>query len=67
MRGPERARRCARLLRVPLLRHRQAAAARQLEAPGGGDGILLDDVFSGLYGWASWRRARLLPDLPWTV
>ena len=42
--------------------------ARQLEALGGGDGILLDDVFSGLYGLGVMALARvLLPDLPWTV
>jgi phosphatidylglycerophosphatase A len=42
--------------------------ARRLEALGGGDGILLDDVFSGLYGLAVMALARvLLPDLPWTV
>ena len=42
--------------------------ARQLEALGGGDGILLDDVFSGLYGLGVMALARvLLPDLPWSV
>jgi phosphatidylglycerophosphatase A len=32
--------------------------ARQLEALGGGDGILLDDVFSGLYGLGVVALAR---------
>jgi len=42
--------------------------ARRLEALGGGDGILLDDVFSGLYGLGAMAALRaLLPDLTWTV
>jgi phosphatidylglycerophosphatase A len=42
--------------------------ARRLEALGGGDGILLDDVCSGLYGLGAMALARLLlPDLVWTV
>ena len=42
--------------------------ARRLEALGGGDGILLDDVFSGLYGLLAMAALRLLlPDLTWTV
>jgi len=42
--------------------------ARRLEALGGGDGILLDDVFSGLYGLGAMAAMRvLLPDLAWVA
>lgn len=42
--------------------------ARRLEALGGGDGILLDDVFSGLYGLGVMAALRaLFPDLAWNV
>ena len=42
--------------------------ARRLEALGGGDGILLDDVIAGLYGLAVMAALRLaLPDLTWTL
>jgi len=42
--------------------------ARRLEALGGGDGILLDDVFSGLYGLGTMAALRsFFPDLTWTV
>ena len=42
--------------------------ARRLEALGGGDGILLDDVVAGLYGLAVMAAARfLLPDLSWAI
>lgn len=42
--------------------------ARRLEALGGGDGILLDDVAAGVYGLGVMALARmLLPDLPWSV
>lgn len=42
--------------------------ARRLEALGGGDGILLDDVIAGLYGLAVMAACRLLlPDLPWGI
>jgi phosphatidylglycerophosphatase A len=42
--------------------------ARRLEALGGGDGILLDDVFAGLYGLGTMALARvLLPGLPWSL
>ena len=42
--------------------------ARRLEALGGGDGILLDDVVAGLYGLAVLAALRLLlPDLNWEV
>lgn len=40
--------------------------ARRLEALGGGDGILLDDVVAGLYGFALLALGRLVfPELPW--
>ncbi|MEM7310848.1 MAG: phosphatidylglycerophosphatase A [Planctomycetota bacterium] len=40
--------------------------ARRLEALGGGDGILLDDVVAGLYGLAVMAALRFfLPDLVW--
>lgn len=38
--------------------------ARKLEALGGGDGILLDDVVAGLYGLAVMTIARLLSGDP---
>jgi phosphatidylglycerophosphatase A len=42
--------------------------ARRLEALGGGDGILLDDVIAGLYGLLLMAVLRLaLPDLPWAA
>ena len=42
--------------------------ARRLEALGGGDGILLDDVVAGLYGLGVMAVCRLVfPDLTWTV
>lgn len=42
--------------------------ARSLERLGGADGILLDDVASGLYGLATMAVLRLaLPGLAWTV
>ncbi len=42
--------------------------ARRLEALGGGDGILLDDVVAGVYGLAVMAVCRLVfPDLTWTV
>lgn len=41
--------------------------ARAMERIGGGHGILLDDVFAGLWGLvAVMMPARLLLDLPWT-
>lgn len=41
---------------------------RRLEALGGGDGILLDDVAAGVYGLVVMTALRLLfPDLGWTV
>jgi phosphatidylglycerophosphatase A len=41
--------------------------ARKMEALGGGDGILLDDVVAGLYGFVLvMLPARLLIDVPWT-
>ena len=41
---------------------------RKLEALGGGDGILLDDVAAGVYGLAVMAALRLVfPDLGWTV
>jgi len=40
--------------------------ARRMERLGGGDGILLDDVVSGLYGLALLSVLRLVfPALPW--
>jgi phosphatidylglycerophosphatase A len=40
--------------------------ARQMEKIGGGHGILLDDVFAGLWGLvAVMIPMRLLLDLPW--
>jgi len=40
--------------------------ARRLEALGGGDGILLDDVVAGLYGFVLLTLGRLVfPELPW--
>ena len=43
--------------------------ARRMEALGGGDGILLDDVIAGLYGLAVMAAARLLLLEPsaWTL
>ncbi len=42
--------------------------ARRLERIRGGDGILLDDVVAGLYGFAAMAAARLaLPDLAWNA
>ena len=42
--------------------------ARRLEALGGGDGILFDDVVAGLYGLAVMAACRLiLTDLNWTA
>lgn len=42
--------------------------ARRMEALGGGDGILLDDVVAGVYGWVLvMLPARLLIDVPWTT
>lgn len=38
--------------------------ARRLEALGGGDGILLDDVVAGLYAWAVLAAARWLSGDP---
>lgn len=40
--------------------------ANRLEAVGGGDGILLDDVMAGVWGLCVMAAARLLwPGLPW--
>lgn len=43
--------------------------ARRMESIPGGDGILLDDVVAGLFGWVLvMLPARLLlADLPWTL
>jgi phosphatidylglycerophosphatase A len=42
--------------------------ARRMEALGGGDGILLDDVVAGIYGLLLMAALRLLlPDLPWVA
>jgi phosphatidylglycerophosphatase A len=42
--------------------------ARRMEALGGGDGILLDDVVAGVYGLVLvMLPARLLIDVPWTI
>ena len=42
--------------------------ARKMEALGGGDGILLDDVVAGIYGFLLvMLPARLLIDVPWTT
>ena len=42
--------------------------ARRLESIPGGDGILLDDVVAGVYGFVLvMTPARLLLDVPWTV
>jgi phosphatidylglycerophosphatase A len=38
--------------------------ARRLEALGGGDGILLDDVVAGIYAWVVLTAARLLSGDP---
>ena len=42
--------------------------ARRMESIPGGDGILLDDLVAGIYGFVLvMLPARLLLDLPWTV
>lgn len=42
--------------------------ARRMEALGGGDGILLDDVVAGVFGFVLvMLPARLLIDVPWTT
>jgi phosphatidylglycerophosphatase A len=42
--------------------------ARKMEALGGGDGILLDDVVAGVYGFVLvMLPARLLIDVAWTT
>lgn len=44
------------------------APARRLERVPGGDGILLDDLVAGIYGFALvLLPARLLLDLPWAA
>jgi CDP-diacylglycerol--glycerol-3-phosphate 3-phosphatidyltransferase len=66
--GSEPARPGGGVLRVPLLRRVQAAPGAQGRAPAGGDGILLDDVVAGVYGFVLvMLPARLLVDVPWTV